>query len=110
MSADCMTPSLNRAARAILNWSTEDLAERTGAASTTIRGYENGTRKTTRVNRAAMCAAFAGAGVEFAAGRDRRRACWRQAGAAQQSAAAQGGTAEEARSGVGGEITFRSEF
>jgi transcriptional regulator with XRE-family HTH domain len=68
MSADYMTPSLSRAARAILNWSMEDLAEKTGVASTTIRDYENGTRETTRVNRAALVAAFAGAGIEFAGG------------------------------------------
>ena len=63
-----MTPSLARAARAILNWSMADLARRTGVAATTIRNYESGKRGTTRVNRAAIAAAFLEEGIEFVGG------------------------------------------
>ena len=63
-----MTPSLARAARAILNWSMADLARRTGVAATTIRNYESGKRGTTRVNRAAIATAFLEEGIEFLGG------------------------------------------
>ena len=63
-----MTPSLARAARAILNWSMADLAWRTGVAATTIRNYESGKRGTTRVNRAAIATAFLEEGIEFLGG------------------------------------------
>jgi transcriptional regulator with XRE-family HTH domain len=68
MRNEHMTPSLARAARAILNWSMNDLAEKTGVASTTIRDYENGTRETTRPNKAALASAFFEAGIEFLGG------------------------------------------
>lgn len=65
-----MTPSLARAARAILNWSMEDLAERSGVSPATIRAYENGTaaqrpRGMTKANKAAIARALLEAGVEF---------------------------------------------
>jgi transcriptional regulator with XRE-family HTH domain len=65
-----MTPSLARAARAILNWSMEDLAERSGVSPATIRGYENGSagerpRGMNKVNKVALARAFLEAGVEF---------------------------------------------
>ena len=63
-----MTPSLARAARAILNWSMTDLAQRTGVAATTIRNYESGKRDTTRVNRATISAAFQEEGIDFIGG------------------------------------------
>jgi transcriptional regulator with XRE-family HTH domain len=63
-----MTPSLARAARAILNWSMSDLAQRTGMAATTIRNYESGKRGTTRVNRATIASAFRDEGIEFIGG------------------------------------------
>lgn len=63
-----MSPSLARAARAILNWSMADLARRTGVAATTIRNYESGKRGTTKVNRAAIATAFFEAGIEFLGG------------------------------------------
>ena len=63
-----MTPSLARAARAILNWSMDELSRRTGVSSTTIRDYENGSNRTTRVNKAALAVAFFEAGVEFCGG------------------------------------------
>jgi transcriptional regulator with XRE-family HTH domain len=67
-----MTPSLARAARAILNWSMTDLAQRTGVAATTIRNYESGKRGTTRVNRATIAAAFREEGIEFIGGEQSR--------------------------------------
>jgi transcriptional regulator with XRE-family HTH domain len=65
-----MTPSLARAARAILNWSMADLAQRTGVAATTIRNYESGKRGTTRVNRATIATAFQEEGIEFIGGEE----------------------------------------
>ena len=65
-----MTPSLARAARAILNWSMADLAQRTGVAATTIRNYESGKRGTTRVNRATIAMAFQEQGIEFTGGEE----------------------------------------
>ena len=63
-----MTPSLARAARAILNWSMDDLAERIGVGPTTIRDYENGSRTPHRLTRQALEAAFLEAGIEFLGG------------------------------------------
>ena len=65
-----MTPSLARAARAILNWSMEDLAERSGVSPATIRGYENGSagqrpRGMNKVNKTVIARAFLEAGIEF---------------------------------------------
>jgi transcriptional regulator with XRE-family HTH domain len=67
-----MTPSLARAARAILNWSMADLAQHTAVAATTIRNYESGKRGTTRANKAMIASAFLEAGIEFVAGKGKR--------------------------------------
>jgi transcriptional regulator with XRE-family HTH domain len=68
-----MTPSLARAARAVLNWSMEDLAERSGVSPATVRDYENGrfkqrVRGMNRASRMALARAFVDAGIEFTGG------------------------------------------
>ena len=68
-----MTPSLARAARAVLNWSMEDLAERSGVSPATVRDYENGSfkQRVRGMNRASLMAlarAFIDAGIEFTGG------------------------------------------
>ena len=63
-----MTPSLARAARAILNWSMDDLAEKIGVGPTTIRDYENGSRQPHRLTRQALETAFSEEGIEFIGG------------------------------------------
>ena len=68
-----MTPSLARVARAVLNWSMEDLAERSGVSPATIRVYENGgfKQRVRGMNRASLMAlarAFIDAGIEFTGG------------------------------------------
>ena len=70
MTNQHMTPSLARAARAILNWSMSDLAERASVAPTTIRDYENGTREPHRLTRDAIAKVFHDEGVEFLGGPD----------------------------------------
>lgn len=65
-----MTPSLARAARAILNWSMGDLAAVCGVSVETIGNYENGSfkrrpRGINKVNKVAMARAFGDAGIEF---------------------------------------------
>jgi transcriptional regulator with XRE-family HTH domain len=37
-----MAPALVRAARAVLDWTMADLAERSGVSPVTVRDYENG--------------------------------------------------------------------
>jgi transcriptional regulator with XRE-family HTH domain len=68
-----MTPSLARAARAVLNWSMEDLAEHSGVSAATVRVYENGSSKQrvrgmNRATRMALARAFIDAGIEFVGG------------------------------------------
>ena len=70
---DHMTPSLARAARAVLNWSMEDLAGRSGVSAATVRAYENGRSKhrvrgMNRATRMALARAFIDAGIEFVGG------------------------------------------
>jgi transcriptional regulator with XRE-family HTH domain len=65
-----MTPSLSRAARAVLNWSMSDLAERSSVAPTTIRDYENGSREPHRLTRDAIAKVFWEEGLEFLGGKN----------------------------------------
>jgi transcriptional regulator with XRE-family HTH domain len=71
MATEHMTPSLARAARAILNWSMEDLAKRIEIGVTTVRDYENGTREPRKLTRMAIAAAFHDEGIEFVGGEGR---------------------------------------
>jgi transcriptional regulator with XRE-family HTH domain len=59
-----LTPEANRAARAILKWSTRDLAERAGIAFTTVNRFEvSGTA--TETTKGKIVAAYEAAGVEI---------------------------------------------
>jgi len=70
MSDEHMTPALARAARAILKWSMEDLAARVEVSVTTVRDYENGSRRPHRLTARAFAKAFREEGIEFVGGPD----------------------------------------
>jgi transcriptional regulator with XRE-family HTH domain len=70
---ESMTPALMRAARAILKWSMEDLAGRSGVSRATIQDYESGSsaarpRGMNRTSRAALARTILDAGIEFTGG------------------------------------------
>lgn len=60
-----MTPEQSRAARAWLNWSQKDLADRAGIAKNTVYGFERGQRTLTSNNLAAMRRAIEEAGIRL---------------------------------------------
>lgn len=62
-----IAPEQSRAARAWLNWSQADLAERAGVGLSTIRDFEKGVRKPIANNMLAIRKAFYSADVEFVA-------------------------------------------
>ena len=68
MANEHMTPSLARAARAILNWSMADLAARANVAVTTVRDYENGEKQPRRLTQMAFAKVFHEEGIEFLGG------------------------------------------
>ena len=63
-----MTPRQCKAARVLLDWSQDDLAERSGVSVSTIRNFEQRKRRTYAPNLAALRRAFEAAGVEFLEG------------------------------------------
>ena len=60
-----ISPAQCRAARALLDWTQNELAIRVGVALRTIRDFENGRREPLKIVRAAIQQAFEEAGVEF---------------------------------------------
>jgi len=60
-----ISPAQCRAARALLNWTQDKLAVKTGVALKTIRGFESGRRKPLGITRAAIKQALEQAGIEF---------------------------------------------
>jgi transcriptional regulator with XRE-family HTH domain len=63
-----LTPRLCRAARGLLGWTQESLAERSGVAYDTISGFErreSKTAKLTNLNNRAVVQAFEAAGILF---------------------------------------------
>jgi transcriptional regulator with XRE-family HTH domain len=60
-----ISPAQCRAARALLNWTQDKLAVKTGVALKTIRGFESGRRNPLGVTRAAIKQALEQAGIEF---------------------------------------------
>jgi ribosome-binding protein aMBF1 (putative translation factor) len=59
-----MSPSQSRTARAWLDWSEEDLAERSTLSATTVRDFENGHRAPI-ANIKAIERAFVAAGIRL---------------------------------------------
>ena len=58
-----MTPAQSRAARALIDWSQDRLAEQSGVSVTAIRNFERGATTPVRNNLAALRAALEAAGV-----------------------------------------------
>jgi transcriptional regulator with XRE-family HTH domain len=67
-----MDASLSRAARGLLDWSQEQLAQRAGVGLSTVRTFESD-GEIRRSNVAAIRAAFESVGVEFIARGVRQR-------------------------------------
>ena len=59
-----LTPATCRAARALLGWSQDELARRSGVGRVTIADYERGKSALMRGNVALIVATFDAAGVE----------------------------------------------
>lgn len=60
-----IAPEQSRAARAWLNWSQADLADKAGVGLSTIRDFEKGKRKPIGNNMVAIRKAFYSADIEF---------------------------------------------
>jgi DNA-binding XRE family transcriptional regulator len=60
-----ISPGQCRAARALLNWTQETLANKVGVALKTIRDFENERRQSLSIVRASIKQAFEEAGIEF---------------------------------------------
>jgi transcriptional regulator with XRE-family HTH domain len=60
-----ITPAQCRAARALLDWSQQDLADRAGVGIVTVRQLESGTHEPRRATLDVVRRAFEGAGVEI---------------------------------------------
>ena len=61
--ASMLTPEQCRAARGLLDWTQEELAERAGVSRGTIRGFENGRHELHRGSTVVVRAALEAAGV-----------------------------------------------
>ncbi|MGR3662330.1 MAG: helix-turn-helix domain-containing protein [Paracoccaceae bacterium] len=61
-----ITASISKAARALLNWKSIDLAEQSGVSHDTIRAFESGrTKNLTAMNEKALADAFTKSGLEL---------------------------------------------
>lgn len=60
-----ISPGQCRAARALLNWTQERLANKVGVALKTVRDFENERRQSLNIVRASIKQAFEEAGIEF---------------------------------------------
>lgn len=58
-----LRPEQCRAARALLDWTQEDLAERAGISRSTVRGFENGQHELQRASAAMIRMTLEQAGV-----------------------------------------------
>jgi transcriptional regulator with XRE-family HTH domain len=67
-----MTPDQCRSARALLNWSADDLAARSGVSVASIRNFERGATALMPQNERAVQQALESAGIEFIPGGVRR--------------------------------------
>ncbi len=69
-----MTPEQTRAARAWLNWSQEELANRANVSVSTLKDFERGKRVPIKNNVDAIRAALEGAGLSMVFGEDGKAA------------------------------------
>jgi DNA-binding XRE family transcriptional regulator len=60
-----ISPGQCRAARALLNWTQDTLANKVGVALKTIRDFENERRQSLSIVRTSIKQAFEEAGIEF---------------------------------------------
>ena len=60
-----ISPGQCRAARALLNWTQETLANKVGVALKTVRDFENERRQSLTIVRTSIQQAFEQAGIEF---------------------------------------------
>jgi DNA-binding XRE family transcriptional regulator len=60
-----ISPGQCRAARALLNWTQEDLANKVGVALKTVRDFENERRQSLKIVRTSIQQAFEQVGIEF---------------------------------------------
>lgn len=60
-----ITPAQSRAARGLVEWSQQELAERSNLSESTIRDFEKGRRVPSVNNLAAIARALETAGVQF---------------------------------------------
>lgn len=61
-----LTPQLAKAARALLDWTQEDLSQRSGVSINTLRSFESGrTLRLNRENEDSLLRAFEAAGINF---------------------------------------------
>jgi transcriptional regulator with XRE-family HTH domain len=60
-----LTPELCRAARALLDWTQDDLATRAEVSRSTVRGFEGGQHELQRATTAAIRRAFEAEGIAF---------------------------------------------
>ena len=65
-----MTPAQCRAARGLLNWSQQQLADRASVSVTTLRNFERGASELLRNNLAAVRAVLQSEGIELLDGDD----------------------------------------
>lgn len=63
-----MDPRQCKAARVLLDWSQQDLADRSGVSVSTIKNFEGGKRRTYQPNHAALQHALEAGGIEFLPG------------------------------------------
>ncbi|MEN2980967.1 helix-turn-helix transcriptional regulator [Tistrella bauzanensis] len=62
-----LTPAKCRAARALLDWSQQKLAEEAGVGSVTVRQFEGHAAKPRRATMEVLVRAFVNAGIRFTA-------------------------------------------
>jgi transcriptional regulator with XRE-family HTH domain len=64
-----VTPPQIRAARGLLNWTVQELAEKAGVGRNTVAQIESGKYASDAETMAAICRVLEGAGIEFTNGR-----------------------------------------
>lgn len=73
MEGVIITPHLSRAARALLDWQQNDLADAAGLSLTAVKAFENGSDKTRAATKGSIQNALETGGIEFLASGGLRR-------------------------------------